>query len=370
MARKGENIHKRKDGRWEGRYKNGYKKDGSVKYASVYAKSYSECKLKLEKAKFDKKEHKSVSGNILFKDITFMWMENNKIRLKGSTLAKYENVIKTHIIPEMGEIKFSHIDSSYINDFLYRKMQCGRIGTGGSLSTSYVKTMAVIIEAIIKYGRKEGYNQKNNITVFKPQTEQKDILTMSLTQEKDLLKVLLQEKNAVTIGTLIALQAGLRIGEVCALKWSDIDFENECINVRHTVSRVNVNNKTCLIIDTPKTKSSRRCIPMSKQLKIALGDAYINRKSEFVVSDNKDFVSTRTFEYQYKRMLKRNNLPIFNFHVLRHTFATRCAEIGMDAKALSILLGHSTPITTLSIYIHPSMELVKQKIDNIFFNKY
>lgn len=370
MARRGDNIHKRKDGRWEGRYKDGYRSDGSVKYSSVYAYSYSECKKKLVEAQSSvSKTHRKVRTEKLFSDILIQWLFSNQIRLKGATEAKYINVIESHILPALGGVKLSALNSSTINSFLENQLNHGGIKNGEPLSPSYVKTMAVIIEAAINYGVMEGLCNPLRTPINKPSIPKKDLVILSRIAEVSLTEILICDSSRVAIGTLVALQAGLRIGEVCALRWCDVDFDNNVIHIRHTISRVpspNSEQKTMLILDTPKTASSLRDVPMPSSLRRVLMIAYQNRTSEYVVSDNHSFVGTRTFDYQYRQLLKKNNIQIFSFHTLRHTYATRCAEHGMDAKTLSRLLGHSSSNTSLNIYVHPSLDIAMKYVEQIY----
>lgn len=369
MSRRGDNIHKRKDGRWEGRYKSGYRLDGTAKYSSVYARSYSECKKKLTEAFSVSSSTNKIHTDKLFSDVIAQWLHTNQIRLKGATEAKYINVIESHIIPALGGIKISALDSSTINMFLEMKLNQGGLKSEKPLSPSYVRTMAVIIEAAINYGVMEGFCSPLRTPIYKPSIPKKELLILSRLAETTLTDILICDSSKVAIGTLTALQAGLRIGEVCALRWCDIDFEKNLIHIRHTISRVpspNREKKTMLILDTPKTASSIRDIPMPSSLQKVLISAYQSRTSEYVISSSNSFVGTRTFDYQYRQLLKRYNIQIINFHTLRHTYATRCAEHGMDAKTLSRLLGHSSSNTSLNIYVHPSLDIAKQYLEQIF----
>lgn len=370
MARRGDNIHKRKDGRWEGRYKDGYRENGSVKYSSVYAYSYSECRKKLADAQASvSKPKNNYNSEKLFSDLLIQWLFANQIRLKGASEAKYNNIIQSHIIPVLGGLKLSMLDSSTINLFLDRQLNQGGIKKGEALAPSYVRTMAVIIEAAINYGVMEGLCNPLRTPINKPSIPKKELVILSRVAETTLTEILMCDSSKVAIGTLTALQAGLRIGEVCALRWCDVDFENNVIHIRHTISRVpspNSEYKTMLILDTPKTPSSLRDIPMPSSLRKVLLIAYQNRTSEYVVSDNQSFVGTRTFDYQYRKLMKKYNIQIFSFHTLRHTYATRCAEHGMDAKTLSRLLGHSSSNTSLNIYVHPSLDIAMQYLEQIY----
>lgn len=370
MARRGDNIHKRKDGRWEGRYKNGYRSDGSVKYSSVYASSYSECKRKLIAAQTELETPVKILGqDKLFSDVLWTWIYSNRVRIKGATEAKYIQIIETHIIPVLGSVKIKQLDSSMINTFLDAKLKTGGLKQKSALSPSYVRTMAIIIEAAINYAVMEGWCSPLRTPVHKPSATKKDIVVLNKADEKVLTEKLSCDSSLVALGVLLALQGGLRIGEVCALTWDDIDFGASILHVRHTVSRVrcpNAEQNTMLILDTPKTTSSIRDVPMPSSLHSVLLNAYRNRTSDFVVSSSHSFVSTRTFDYQYRKLLKQHGIQIFSFHTLRHTYATRCAESGMDAKTLSQLLGHSSSNISLNIYVHPSMEVAMSQVEHIF----
>ncbi|MBE6808050.1 MAG: site-specific integrase [Ruminococcaceae bacterium] len=369
MSRRGDNIHKRKDGRWEGRYKNGVKSNGSAKYSSVYAHSYSECKSKLWEAMLYSPTKMIQKSDVRFSEILYRWLYSNRIRLKGATTIKYNNIIQSHIIPILGGMKISEIDSVIINSFLEKKLSSGGIKQNKALSPSYVKTMAIIIEAAINFAVLEGLCNPLKTPINKPTVSKKELNVLSKISEENLTKMLIKENSKVALGALLALQAGLRIGEVCALRWRDIELENNIIHIYHTVSRIpspDSTQKTLLVLDTPKTNASRRDIPIPFTLHTALCNAYKSKKSEFVVSDTVSFVGTRTFDYRYKKMLKKKGIQAIRFHTLRHTYATRCAEAGMDAKTLSRLLGHSSSTISLNIYVHPSIETTKQQIEAIF----
>ncbi len=368
MSRRGDHIHKRNDGRWEGRYKSGIKEDGTAAYRSVYGKTYSECKNKLEeytsKTLLPKTEYKKYN----FSEALNKWLNANRVRLKGSTIRKYLYMIESHIIPELGNRRVSTITSSVVNEFLDNKLKEGQLNGTGSLSASYVKTMAIIIEAALKYAIAEGMCSPLKNPIHKPSIPKKELQVLSPDDQAYFEKKLIEEQNEVSLGTIIALHTGMRIGEVCALMWDDIDLKNDIIHVRHTIARVNSmdeDHKTKLIIDTPKTISSKRDIPISSLLKPILTAASEHAESIYVVSNNNSFVGTRTFDYRYKQMLKRNNIGEFNFHAIRHTFATRCIEVGVDVKTLSEILGHANVSTTLNTYVHPSMEIKKNQIEKL-----
>lgn len=369
MSRRGDHIRKRKDGRWEGRFKSGKKADGTVAYRSVYGKTYTECKNKLEEcmSKPIKTEKKYKAWK--FSEVLLLWLNANKIRLKGATESKYLYMIESHIIPNLGNKDISTITSSVINRYLDEQLADGQLNGSGGLSPTYVRTLAIIIEATMKYASAEGMCEPLKTPIHKPNIPKKELQVLTHDVQDSFEKILVLEQSEVSLGTMIALHTGMRIGEVCALMWNDIDFEKDVIHVRHTVARVNTKNKTNkteLIIDSPKTMSSIRDIPISSVLRPVLVSASRYKKSNFVVSENNSFVGTRTFDYRYRQMLKRNNICVFNFHTIRHTFATRCIEVGVDVKTLSEILGHSNVSTTLNTYVHTSMETKKNQIEKLY----
>lgn len=370
MSRRGENLHKRKDGRWEGRYKSGIKPDGTARYTSVYAPTYTACKQKLEKAKQAAEDPTTAAPpNLLFSAVLHRWLYANRVRLKGATEAKYLTVMETHILPVLGGLRAARVDAATVNRFLEQKRRCGGLRNGDPLSPAYVRTMAIILQAALNYAVREGLIPPQRSPINKPPLAAKELSVLSPAEEEALTRILRTENSPVAAGTLLALQAGLRIGEVCALRWSDIDFEQGIIHVRHTVSRVLSDTqgcKTALILDAPKTPASRRDIPLSAPLQAALCRAPRRDTAPFVATERTAFVGTRTFDYQYRRLLAQNGFRPVNFHTLRHTFATRLAAAGVDAKTLSCLLGHASSATTLNVYVHPSLDGMKSQLDRIY----
>ncbi len=371
MAKRGDNIHKRTDGRWEGRYKKGINSNGSIKYGSVYGKSYREVKDKLSTAiciPYEDENH--LKNEITFGEILHLWMENNRIRLKGGTINKYQQIIDTQIIKELGNVKISEINSVIINTFLNNKLSHGRRDGKGALSPSYVRSIMLVINAAINYAVQEQYCSPLKSPILKPKEEKCELIILSLKDQQKLETFMFENLTPTNAGVYISLYTGLRIGEICALRWNDINFENKVLRIRHTIARVksideNAEYQTQLIIDTPKTASSNRDIPIPSVLLPVLQTIHTTSSSEFVVSDGVGFVSPRTFEYRYHRLLKECGIKSINYHALRHTFATRCIESGVDVKSLSEILGHSNVGITLNTYVHSSMDLKRKQLEKM-----
>jgi len=386
MARKGENIHKRKDGRWEARI--AVEESGVKKYKSLYAKSYREVKEKLlhfhaEQRQEEILQFHVLSSNIVdgktFSQVVSEWFEANKLRQKASTQLKYHNMFDKHILPAFGDMDIKEIDEVDVNTFLAEKLANGALThlpyISAPLSSSYVRTMGILISSVLTYAAMKDYRNRLKAPIAKPSEDKKSI---SIMEKSDLTKInqLLQADTSCTaVGIAIALNAGLRIGEVCALRWDDIDLEAKLLHVKHTVVRVKNDetdykangkpSKTRLIIDVPKTKSSHRDIPINSKLYNILERAKKTSVSAYVVSDRESFMSLRTFEYRYHKLLQRHGITDTNFHALRHTFSTRCVEVEVDIKSLSEMLGHSSVSTTLNIYVHPSMEQKRSQIEKL-----
>lgn len=370
MSKKGENIRKRKDGRWEGRYKKGYKQDGKIIYGSVYGKTYREVKEKMQLVSSvpDSACQVCSSTDITFSELLERWKEANAIRLKGGTKAKYENLLNAHIIPALGHINVSEITSSTINTFLTECLQHGRLDGRGGLSPGYVRSISLVISSALKFAANEDICPPLKNKICKPSVTKSELDILPLELQRLLEQGIAKAPSPTGIGILISLYTGLRIGEVCALAWSDIDLSKRILHVRHTVSRVKATDgktKTMLIMDQPKTRSSKRIVPLPSPLVLVLLAFRDVSNSMFVVSDKTSFVSPRTYESRFHRILADFHIPKLNYHALRHTFATRCIEVGVDIKSLSEILGHSDVSITLNTYVHSSLEMKKVQIEKL-----
>lgn len=371
MSRRGENIHKRKDGRWEARITI-QGKEGFSKKKSLYGKTYKEAKDKLLNAKAYL-ENNSMDQNKKSKTLAEAaeeWFHINRIKQKASTQLKYRTMAEKHILPVLGAIELQKLDEAVINDFLVQKLNNTEPYRDKGLSASYVKTMGVILNSIINYAVDMDYRNPLKSKIIKPSETKNDITIMSRNSQLDLERALLYRVTPTAVGIMLALQAGLRIGEISALRWDEIDLETKIIHVRHTIVRIKNDDeslpaKTRLVIDEPKTKTSYRDIPINTRLMNYLLKARLLSKSEYVVSEKSSFISPRTFEYRFHKILDEFGIEKINFHALRHTFATRCVEQGVDVKTLSEILGHANVGITLNTYVHSSIDMKRNQIEKI-----
>lgn len=369
MPKKGEHIYKRKGGRWEGRYRDGTYRNGKAIYRSIYGQNYYEVKKRLAICEEVKAATKSPSKKPpLFKDAVILWQKTNVGRYKGATALKYDNLINNHILPILGEYRLSELNTLLLTDFMDNKLTQGRIDRSGGLSSSYVRSIMLVVQEIIDFAEEENMCAVTKAKIHKPRAEKNELEILDVSSQTYLEKQLILSPDETGIGILLSLGTGLRIGEVCALRWSDIDFEKAILHIRSTVARVKNTDgtgMTKLIIDKPKTKSSLRDIPIPKRLMDILVLLYEKRRSEYVISDRDGFVSPRTYEYRFHKVFEENHIKSVNYHALRHTFATRCIEHGVDVKTLSEILGHSDVAITLNTYVHSSMDRKREQLEKL-----
>lgn len=368
MPRRGDNIRKRKDGRWEARYVKDKYDASSGKYGSVYGRTFQEAKEKRDL--IVKQGQPPQTANILFRDVLEAWQDANRVRLKEASISRYQNLIDTHILPELGGKRMHQINTSVINRFLAKKLEKGRLDGKGGLSAAYVRSISLVIGSAISYGVSEKLCTPLLSPIRKPSLPKKDLNVLTLDKQIQLEHELLTNINEEKLLIYLTLYTGLRIGEACALRWEDINPEAKLICVRQTISRVwiyeNGKKHSQLIVGSPKTESSNRCIPICSKLFTIL-NSFPHREQQGYILHNHDggFVSPRTFEYRYKKIFRAARIEPVNYHTLRHTFATRCIECGVDVKSLSEILGHADASITLNTYVHSSIELKRMQLEKM-----
>lgn len=321
MSRRGENIFKRKDGHWEGRYKSGLNEKGKTKYSSVYACTYRECSQKLQEAKRKTCINKS---SITFEQLFEQWLESRKNIVKKSIYVNYVSLYETHIRPEFTSVNPDKITVFMINQYISKLLESGGKRVSG-LSANTVKEIVIVLKSVFKYGEitLDISNPAKNILL--PKTEFKEVETFSKTEIKRIRNCAITG-SVSDLGILLCLYTGMRIGEVCALKWSDININDHLISVSKTLYRIKNpagnNPKTIIMIDAPKSRKSTRKIPVPLFMIQRLTEFKRNCDPEnyFLTYSNR-YIEPRAYRERYKNFLKTADIPYKNFHVLRHTFA-------------------------------------------------
>ena len=329
MARRGENIYKRKDGRWEGRYKCGYNEVAKAKYCSVYGHSYAEVRSKLAPLKASITTP-FAACRLTVKELFDEWLSAVKLRVKPSTYANYLMKVEKHILPEFGGLRYDFLTVQMLNSYIQKKLNA-------RLSAKYVSDIIIVFKTMTKYISK--VHEFSNILadVELPKAHRKEKLLLSNIQQ-------------------LKLYTGLRVGEVCGMMWRDIDFEKSIITVKRTVQRIHIDShKTQIIADSPKSRSSQRSIPIPRFIMKLLRDSR-STDNHYILSDSEIIIEPRTLQRRFKSILNKANLPSVTYHSLRHAFATNCMQAGFDVKTLSEILGHASVETTLNRYVHTSME--------------
>lgn len=350
MSKRGENIYKRKDGRWEGRYL----KD-SKKYGYVYGKTYKEVKEKLNYARLNTEKQKDKTKLAVLCD---NWLTLKKQYIKESSFVKYKSILERHIKPYFNEIPVNKIDEHTIEAFAKNLTVKG-------YSAQTVKITLSVLEGVFLY-----FKIDVSVKRIIPKKGQKEIHILSSNDRLKFEKYLLYGQDAYKIGILLSLYTGIRIGELCALKWEDIDLNAGTVKINATLQRIQdfkgiSGNKTRIVITEPKTPSAKRTIPLPDFIIKRLKAVDPKNGSAFLLTGTERFTEPRALTYVFKKYLKESGVPDINFHALRHTFTTRCIENDFEPKALSEILGHSSVNTTLGIYNHPSLEYKRESINRL-----
>lgn len=356
MPRKGENIFKRKDGRWEGRYIKTHKNDKAV-YGYVFGKSYVEVKEKKAAAiaalAAPAQEMSSAAEQPFMRDIGTRWLYDLKLTRKNSTVVKYLNQLENHIFPYFGDIRINAITNHDIITFSQNLLQ------SKGLASKTVADILSRIKSIRKYALIHGYEVNFIPDCVTIPRETEEIRVLSFLEQESLIRYLREHPDFTSLGILVCLFTGLRVGELCALKWSDISLDEQELHVRRTMQRLQnldggSEKKTHIEIDAPKSKASIRTIPIPDTIMDDLRAAY-TEDAYLLTGHASLFVEPRTMENRFKTILDKCGIACATVHTCRHSYATRCIEAGFDIKSLSEMLGHANVSITLNRYVHPSM---------------
>lgn len=297
----------------------------------------------------------------IFEIISF-WKTDKKQYVKKSSFAAYMLLIENHLIPAFGEQY--NIEEANVQAFVLQKLE-------QKLSQKTIKDILIVLKMVLKFGAKNKWIEYKPFDIqFPTVCEKEDLEVLSRTNQKKIMNYIQEHFTFRNLGVYICLSAGMRIGEICALTWEDIDVESGVIKVRRTIQRIymiedNI-RKTELMLDAPKTKNSIREIPVSRDLlKLLKPVRKVVNPAFFVLTNDAKPTEPRTYRNYYQNLMKSLGMPELKFHGLRHSFATRCIESKCDYKTVSVLLGHSNISTTLNLYVHPNLEQKKKAIEQM-----
>ena len=365
MARRGENIYHRKDGRWEGRYIVGHAENGKALYKAVYGHSYKEVKEKkaaaLKALAELNYEGQPRAGTVAA--VATDWIKSNAHRWKESTKCRYQEKLDTWILPVFGERELSDISTQELEKFIVQ-IQTEGISGRKALGASAAAMVLTIMRQIRLQALKTDCQVRFSAECISVKQRKKETTVFTEQEVKQIVAILKTDTDETDAAILISFFTGIRVGEVCALKGDNIDLDSGVIHIRNTTQRLPVKNgtgKTTIKVDTPKSERSVRDIPLNKELAEVLRP-FVKPGAYLLTGDQKKFVEPRTMENRFNAVLKKCGLKKAGYHSTRRTFASRCIERGMDPKTLSEILGHASVSTTLDLYVRINL---KRKADGL-----
>lgn len=373
MARIGKNVYfRRSTGKWEGRFVKGRKSSGRLWYGYVSGVTEAECTMKRDLAakKFEDVQKQAGMGDrLLFSAVASRWLDSECRTKKDSTICKYRNNLKLHLNPRFQDRRFTEIAREEVVDYITElQIKCGDDSNGMSPNT--VKGIISVLRSVLEYGELQYHLSAANLTRL-PIGDSENLPLRVLTENEEgmLLEYILSNLTGDGLGILLVLYTGLRLGELCSLHWEDIDFTEGTVSVHTTMKRVQTPNnpycKTKVTITLPKSRKSIRTIPLHEDI-LRLLEERAGRRGTFFLTGMKDaYIEPRTMENRFKAIIKTVGIADVTFHALRHTFATRSIENGVDAKVLSELLGHASVKLTLDRYVHPSEGQKRKNINSL-----
>ena len=305
---------------------------------------------------------------MLYKEWLSNWLENYvQPSAKRRTYTRYKEIVEQHIITQLGEFDLSEITPYVLQCYVTELLKSGNLRTGKGLSANSVNSIITVIQNTFKTAYSLGIiSEYVGDKIKRPRSREKKVECFSMSEQKKIEEYILNNENTRFFGVLLCLYTGLRIGELLALEWSDIDMSKGELRVTKTCHYgKDENGAFGRITDIPKTQSSIRTIPIPKQLMPHLREVKKKSRSTHIVSNGSNLISIRSYQRSFSALLKKLNIQHRGFHSLRHTFATRALECGMDVKTLSEILGHKNPTVTLNRYAHSLMEHKKEMMNKL-----
>lgn len=290
---------------------------------------------------------------MLYKQYLNDWLNNQKIYLKYSTYTNYFNIIHNQIIPNIGNYEMDKLNEEILQNFILNQIDHGRVDKKGGISHKYAKDIITVLKLTINH----------NFKIVLPYENPKEVEIFDKDNQITLINYLQSNINHKNFGILLCIHTGIRIGELCALKWSDINLTSKLLNINKTMIRTYTKEDgSKLNITPPKTRSSLRTIPLNSCI-MQYANLLQGQDDHYILTNKENHIEPNKYRLYYNRILNDLELPHLTFHALRHTFATRCIECGCDYKSLSELLGHSNVSITMNIYVHPQMELKRKCVE-------
>lgn len=280
--------------------------------------------------------------------------------VKERTYQKYKSQIRLHIVPRLGEYQMENLTAIILQEFILSLTEKG-------LSANTINGVVTVIKISLKKAVAiEIINKQYTDCIQRPKARAKQVQCFSLKEQRRMEMYIIQKNKSKLFGVILCFYTGLRIGELLALKWSDIDFQKSFLKITKSCYDTWIDGQYVKKIETPKTLSAERIIPIPKSVLSILKSLRRSSVEEYIISGEcVHGISVRSYQKTFERLLKRLGIPHKSFHSLRHTFATRALECGMDVKTLSEILGHKNPTVTLNRYAHSMFEHKKEMMNKV-----
>ncbi len=309
-----------------------------------------------------------MESTVYFRDWAPYWLKKQQPYIKESTYAAYTVAMTNHLLPSFGQYTLDKIDEDMVQEYTMFLLNNGRLDGRGGLAKKSAADIVTLLKVCLHAAAKQKLVTLQQMDIlFPPEKKVQKLQVLSKEEHRRMIAAVRQETAPQALGILLCLNTGMRIGEICALQWKDIDFVQGVIVVYKTIQRIymkdTAGSSSKITISTPKTRSSVREIPLVKELYLYLKSKMPENTEFYVVTGKKEYTEPRAYRYYYRRFLQKYGIEYIHFHALRHTFATRCIESGADYKSVSELLGHSTVNMTMNMYVHPQLERKRQCIE-------
>lgn len=301
-------------------------------------------------------------------EVLEIWLRDKRQGWKESTYACYRQLITRHISGGIAGLRAENFDNLSFRRYLdsLRKK-----ADGSKISAAYLNSIGMVIRQAFSYVAAEYHYRLPALTAkWLKETERRTELPSEKDMERLLQYLYANASDATCLGVLLAYSTGIRIGELCALRWGDIDFAEGVLQISRNLQRVKdfeqAASGTSIKIQTPKTATSRRCIPLPATLLSLLKESRKPSEQYLIAGKRRAFAEARTVQYRFAAILKKCGITHFKFHMLRHYFASLCIRKGCDVKSLSEILGHANIQITLNLYVHSTMQQKRVLMNKVF----
>ncbi len=368
-----ETVWQLSDGNWKAQYLKGYDSNGKAEYAIIAGRSYEE--VKSASLSLSAPEIPLYFGKIkTYNDCLDSWLEYVKPRVKESSYVRYYNIAKNHFRPALGELEVNDIRTPDVERFVSHLLKSGQ-KNGGGLSSSNAANILVVLRDTFRFAEMQGLRVQCRFDRLQLRRNSEEVKVLSRHDEDLLVFHLTADPTKYKTGVMLALCTGIRIGELCALQWKNISLDDKLMRICATLQRVQIpgstdSPKTHVVLSEPKSDAARRIIPLPDFLVPMMGKHKAPPDAFFLSGEADRRIEPRVMQIKFKEYLTAAGVKDVNFHVLRHTFATRCVEAGFDIKSLSELLGHSNVQMTLNKYVHSTLEQKRINMDKLYADRY